>query len=259
MNKILEISKLFFACCALCAVILCGCRKEVENGTAADTSAESGQLLNGGFEDWHGTGKEAEPVHWHSFMSADGEGLAYNAARAQQVQPSSEVRPGSEGKTSVCIYARSILGIIANGNLTTGRIHVGSANADDASNYNFTQLSNENFCQILTAKPDSIRFWAKFECPDAEQKARMSAIIHDAYDYRDPEAPGDLVHAVGKACHEFTKGDGAWHCYTLPFDYAYAAAEPHFLLISFTTNAVHGKGSKKDKLYIDDVELVYAR
>ena len=255
----MKIKNLLFVCCVICTVIFCGCHKEEVPEVPADPSKENMQLYNGGFEDWHGSDKEAEPVHWHSFMSADGDGLAYAAARAQQVQLSTDVRPGSEGKTSVCIYARSILGIIANGNLTTGRIHVGSANADDASNYNFTQRSNENFCQILTAKPDSIRFWAKFECPDAEQKARMSAIIHDAYDYRDPEASGDLVHAVGKACHEFTKGDGEWHCYTLPFDYSYAAAEPHFLLISFTTNAVHGKGSKKDKLYIDDVELVYAR
>lgn len=251
-------SKLFLACCALCAVILCGCRKDEEKGVPADTSAENVQLFNGGFEDWHGSGKEAEPVHWHSFMSADGEGFAYTAARAQQVEESTDVRPGSEGKHSVCIYARSILGIIANGNLTTGRIHVGSSNADDESNYNFTQRSNGDFCQILTSRPDSIRFWAKFSCPDGEQKARMSAILHDDCNYRDPEASSDdLLHAVAKACLEFT-GDGEWHCHTLPFDYSYAAAEPHFLLISFTTNAVHGKGSKKDRLWIDDVELVYA-
>lgn len=235
------------------------CRKEDENEKVLpiDVSAKNEVIINGGFEDWLGSGKEMEPQHWHAFMSADGEGIAYIAARTQQVQRSEDVRPGSSGQYSVCIYSRSVMGIIANGNLTTGRIHVGSSNASDASNYNFTQRSQAAFCHVLTSKPDSIRFWAKFVCPNKAQMARMNAIIHDACDYRDPEISSEAAFAVARACVEFT-GDGEWHYYSVPFSYDSSTAVPQYILISFTTNREQGKGSKNDKLYIDDVDLVYA-
>lgn len=215
------------------------------------------QLLNGGFEEWEGSGKELEPCHWNSYMSADGTGLAFTAGKAQQVDSSSDVRPGSGGHLSVCVQARSVMGVVANGNLTTGRVYIGSASVQSRDNYNFTSCRLSGFHQQLTVRPDSIRFWAKFNCPDAAQHARMSAIIHDDYDYRDPETEEELSHAVGKAVLEFTAKSGGWYCYTVPFDYDYPATQPKYILISFTTNREAGKGSGKDRLYLDDVELVY--
>ena len=240
------------------------CHKEhdslVNSLDSSEPSApqEVRELLNGGFEEWEGSGKEAEPCHWNSYMSADGTGLAFVAGRAQQVESSSDVRPGSEGRFSACVYARTVMGVVANGNLTTGRVYIGSTSVQSNDNYNFTDCRLPDFHQKLTARPDFIRFWAKFDCPDATQYARMSAIIHDDYDYRDPESVEEESHAVGKAVLEFTAQSGEWCCYTVPFAYGYPSTQPKYILISFTTNREAGKGSGKDRLYLDDVELVYS-
>jgi len=252
--------RIFFV--ILSSLALYSCDKEpVTRGGAADAPSDTtsiDQILNGGFEDWEGEGKEMEPCHWNSYMSADGTGVAYIAGKAQQVTVSSDVRPGTEGGSSVCIFARSVMGVVANGNITTGRIYMGSTSVQSKDNYNYSSCRLPDFHHVLTARPDSIRFWAKFDCPDAAQYARMSAIIHDDYDYRDPEVDDELAHAYGKAVLEFTAKSGGWYCYTVPFHYGCPAARPKYILISFTTNREAGKGSGKDKLYLDDVELVYA-
>jgi hypothetical protein len=246
---------------AFTLTICISCKKDPipgGGGVVPTDTASVSQILNGGFECWEGSGKELEPCHWNSYMSADGSGLAFMAGKAQQVDSSSDVRPGSDGRYSVCVYARSVLGVVANGNLTTGRVYIGSTSVQSKDNFNFSACSLPDFHQSLTAKPEAIRFWAKFDCPDAAQYARMSAIIHDLYDYRDPEVDEEASHAVGKAVLEFTAKSGGWYCYTVPFEYGNPTNQPKYILISFTTNRDAGKGSGKDRLYLDDVELLYA-
>lgn len=247
--------RLFWCCCFILLFFLQACEKEP--GAKKETIVENSMLLNGDFEEWDGSGKEIEPCHWNSFMSASGSGMAYSAARAQQVDVSADVRPGSSGTKSACIYTRSILGIIANGNLTTGQIHVGSVSASSSSNYNITRSNHSDFHQVITSKPDSIRFWVKFKCPDASQMARMSATLHDSCDYRDPETSSDASHVVAKAYKEFSTQKGEWSCYTIPFSYDFPAQSPKYMLITFTTNKEAGKGSSSDTLFVDDVELIY--
>ena len=246
---IFAIGSFIFAC------MLQACDKQP--GTKDDTIVENSELLNGDFEEWEGSGKEIEPAHWNSFMSASGSGMAYTAARAQQVDVSDQTRPGSTGTKSACIYTRSILGVIANGNLTTGQIHVGSVSATNANNYNITRSDHADYHQVITSRPDSIRFWAKFKCPDASQMARMSATLHDSCDYRDPETTSDAAHVVAKAYKEFSTQSGEWICYTIPFSYDYPSQSPKYMLITFTTNKEAGKGSITDTLFLDDVELIY--
>ena len=255
------IMKRIYFIAALTLSLCVSCKKEPVPGgggvVPTDTVSFS-QILNGDFECWEGSGKELEPCHWNSYMSADGTGLAIMAGKAQQVDSSSDVRPGSEGRYSVCVYARSVLGVVANGNLTTGRVFMGSTSVQSKDNYNFTACRLPDFNQQLTTKPDAIRFWAKFDCPDAAQCARMSAIIHDDYNYRDPEVDEEASHAVGMAVLEFTAKSGGWYCYTVPFEYVNPTIQPKYILISFTTNRDAGKGSGKDRLYLDDVELMYS-
>ena len=226
-------------------------------GTKKDNLVENSQLLNGDFEEWEGSGKEIEPCHWNSFMSASGSGMAYSAGRGQQVDVSNETRPGSIGSKSACIFTRSILGVIANGNLTTGQINIGGVSATSSKNYNISRANNADYHQVITSKPDSIRFWSKFKCVDASQCARMSATIHDSCDYRDPETSADAVHVVGKAYCEFTARQGEWIWHTVPFDYGYPSQTPKYILITFTTNKVPGSGNNNDTLWVDDVELIY--
>lgn len=255
------IMKRIFFIAAVTLSLCASCKKEpvpVGGGVTPTDTVSFSQIQNGGFECWDGSGKESEPCHWNFYMSADGTGVAFMAGKAQQVEPSSDVRPGSEGCYSVCVYARSVLGVVANGNLTTGRVHIGSTSVQSKDNYNYSSCNSSDFRQVLTTRPDAIRFWAKFDCPDTAQYARMSAIIHDNYDYCDPEVEDEVSHAVGKAVLEFTAKSGGWYCYTVPFEYVNPANQPKYILVSFTTNRDAGKGSGKDRLYLDDVELLYA-
>jgi len=81
------------------------------------------QIDNGNMEDWDDLGSSSEePSNWNSFMSATG-GLAFFGS--QQVEQSSDVSSSSTGMYSARVFSKSTLGIIANGNLTLGRINMG--------------------------------------------------------------------------------------------------------------------------------------
>jgi len=226
------------------------------------------QFPNGGFELWDGSSADSEPSSWNAFPSAkcDLTGMASlgcGTATATRHAKSTDTRPGSSGNYSCKIYATkiSILGntVIANGNITTGQIRIGSTTATNPENYNITRASDSDFRQDLNAKPDSIVFWAKFVCPSETQQAKMIAIIHDNYSYRDPEDsdPNAASHVVGKALKFFNRGDQAWKRYSVPFDYNHPANDEKYILLTFTTNKEQGVGSDSDVLYIDDIELIY--
>lgn len=226
------------------------------------------QLPNGGFEQWDDSSSDSEPSSWNAFPSAqcDLSGMAAlgcGTATATRHAKSTDTRPGSAGNYSCKIYATKIsfLGntVIANGNITTGQIRIGSTTATNSENYNITRTNDSNFRQDLNAKPNSIVFWAKFVCPSESQQAKMIAVIHDNYSYRDPEGsdPNAASHVVGKSVKFFSRGNQAWKRYSVPFDYNYPASDAKYILLTFTTNKEPGQGSESDALYIDDVEFIY--
>lgn len=222
------------------------------------------QLPNPGFEIWDGSGTDDEPTYWNGFPSADCDlVIGCSSATATRHSKSTDIRPGTSGSYSLKLFATeiNILGntIIANGNITTGQIRIGSTSASSSQNYNISLTSNSAFSQPLNAKPDSIRFWAKFVCPSSTQQARINAIIHDNYNYRDTDLsdPNAPAHIVAKATYNFTRGSQNWVNYTIPFDYAYPASTAHYILITFTTNKVPGEGSSSDVLFVDDIEFIY--
>ncbi|HOK37943.1 MAG TPA: PCMD domain-containing protein [Bacteroidales bacterium] len=215
-------------------------------------------IINGGFENWDSSSTDAEPVCWNGFTSADcslfiGCGSATQARHSK----STDVRPGSTGLYSLKIFATSTLGIIANGTITTGKIKIGSTNPNHSSNYNVTLQEIADFNHPLNSKPDSLVFWAKFICPSETQTARVSAVIHDNYNYRDPEDSQSSQHVVAKAVHNFTRETQNWRRFSIPFDYNFPSNNPKYILLTFTTNSIAGEGSTNDALFIDDVELIY--
>jgi len=222
------------------------------------------QLPNGGFETWDGTGSDDEPTNWNGFPSAACDlpfpaSLGCGSATETRHAKSTDIRPGSTGSYSIKLFATSVLGTMANGTVTTGQIRIGSSTAASTENYNITRTGDAQFRQAIDAKPDSLVFWAKFVCPSTTQTAKLSAIIHDNYSYRDPDGSDANAesHAVAKATHYFTRGDQGWIRYSVPFDYSHPATDETYLLITFTTNSINGVGSTSDNLYVDDVELVY--
>jgi hypothetical protein len=216
-------------------------------------------LNNSGLENWGNVGTDTEePDDWNSFKTAGG-ALAMFAAK--QIQRSTVIRPGSAGQYSALIWSRETMSIVANGNVTTGKINMGNVNPSDPSNYNECITTDPLFSETFTAIPDSFVFWAKFvpASGSTSDSARLRAVIHDNYNYRDPNTsdPNAASHIVAAATHHFVKTDGAWVRFAVPFIETGPASTPEFMLVTFTTNKNPGGGTGGDSLYIDDIEMIY--
>ena len=234
-------------------------------GSVLFTNAQT-QLVNGNMETWDNVGSSnEEPQQWNSFKTADCtlNAIICNIAKTQQVSRATEIRPGSTGQYSARIYSKEpISGTIANGNLTTGIIRMGSSTPASSSNFNYTKTNDANFRMPITARPDSIVFWAKYQPANnsTTNTARMRTVLHDNSNYQDPG--GNLANEVGNATINFPRThDGTnyiWKRFAVPFDYTQGSAStPNYILITFTTNNQPGGGANNDQVWIDDVELVY--
>jgi len=211
------------------------------------------QIGNSTFENWESTSNELhEPVNWNSFKTASG---SWSSFGGQQMDWSTDIRPGSTGTKSVRIWSNSVLGIIANGNVTLGQINMGSTTANDPSNYNYTKTSDANFSESLTDTPDSIVFWVKYVPINGASQARASIILHDNYNFKDPNEVGG-INTVATAILNYGATGGNWVRKSIPFNYVSATANTH-ILITFTSNMTPGGGSNNDQVWIDDIELIY--
>ena len=217
------------------------------------------QLPNPGFEQWDG-GTTSEPTHWNSFATSDGtfSGLASSPHHYRR----NGGRPGSIGSHYLTIYTKSIIGIKANGNMTTGRIHAGSTSASSSDNYNYTQRSTANHCQPFAGTPDSMYVWVSYYAASASSQAQVSAIVHGDNDFRAPNQESNANLYCGKAQARFTRTTTSssamqWQQVKVPFVYD-GRSEARYLLVNLTTNATPGSGSADDSLSIDDIEFVYS-
>ena len=217
------------------------------------------QLPNPGFEQWDG-GITSEPTHWNSFASSDGtfSGLADSPHHYRR----NGGRPGSDGSHYLTVYTKSILGIKANGNMTTGRIHAGSMSASSSDNYNYTQRANASHCQPFVGTPDSMYVWVSFYASSESSQAQVSAIVHGVNDFRAPNEEGNPNLYCGKAHARFarttaSRSEMQWQQMRVPFVYD-GRSEAAYILVNITTNATPGGGSADDSLSVDDIEFVYS-
>lgn len=233
------------------------------------------QIPNSNFELFHEeksagkTGKE--PNHWHSFLSATGGlAVAQNAfSNGVHTASSSDVRPGTKGKSSILVKATNVFGIVANGTITTGRMNAGAMYATDPNNHAFLDITNKDkdangdpFYTLLAGQPDSLAVWVKFKQATATPEhpyATVNAVITDGTRYQDPEDKA-YTNVVAKATDTKIASEDKWVRLSIPFDYdKYAAnkADTKAILVTISTNADPGEGSDGDELYVDDMELVY--
>ena len=237
------------------------------------------QLQNGGFEEWHkvnaSDATENEPNAWHHIMSATG-GLASVVKNKQHVFPTDDVRPGTTGKKAVKMESSSVLGVSANGTITTGRMKVGSPTASDPNNCTFMDLSltdvdgnGQLFDNNIAGEPTALHFWYKFKMVEsnsgnaANKTASVNALLTDGTYCQDTaDKEYNNIVAVAKDVTSMGDTNGEWKEMTVNFSYKDVDVSPASLLITFSTCAVAGGGSSDnndpDVLYIDDVELVYA-
>ena len=216
------------------------------------------QIGNSGFETWEASSDElAEPTNWNSFMTASGD---FNWAAGTQMNRSNNVRPGSTGIYSARIWSRNAgFGVVAQGNMTLGRIEMGSTSASSLNNYNYSNTGNGTYSEAFTDTPDSVAVWVRYKPSNtgAGHTARISTVIHNnTNNYKDPN---DVTGAntIAKAILNFPYTNGGWQRLSIPFTYVGTPSNAAFIIVTATTNNIPGGGSVNDTLYIDDMQLVY--
>ena len=232
--------------------------------TPKNTYSQVYQFENPGFEQWDG-GSNDEPTGWNSYPSANCSiTIPFGCSTAKQKRHDrAEGRPGSTGQYSCRIYSKSVLGVVANGALTSGQMQLNNINLNSNSNGNRTIQTNDDFNHRLNAKPDSIVFWAKAVNASNASLSCCHLYIHDNFNLQDPLAGNEdsnyESHIVGKVpSYNFTNNGSTWQRHSAPIEYdGCQSNDPQFVLITFSTNADAGGGSGNDELYIDDIEFIY--
>lgn len=222
------------------------------------------QFENRGFEQWANFGSSAntnEPVHWHSSKSASG---TFSGMLSQQIEPSTNTRPGSSGSKSVKLWPVSVVGVTANGNMTNGRMNAGSMSATGSGNYNYTQRSDGRFSTPINTVPDSLTVWVCFRCADPDQQGEARAAIHGDADFKfvsnGTMDPADKLVAIASQYFNRTAqagGDYTWRRLSVPFTHNGPCNDPRYILFTITTNKTPGQGGTADDLFVDDILLIY--
>jgi len=213
------------------------------------------QIGNSNMENWDNVGQQTEePTNWNSFKTGTGSLVSFGS---QQVGRSTSIRSGATGSYCARIYAKSTLGVVANGLLTVGQVNMGSSTASSPDNYNFTKTSDANFSEALTSRPDSLVFWVKYTPVNGSHQARVHAILHESYDFRDPIDANSTPHTVARAELNYGATGGNWVRKSVPFVYEGPATSVEYILITFATSSTPGGGSANDEVLLDDVELIY--
>ena len=230
-----------------------------------NTNAQSYQLQNNNFESWSG-GTNDVPTGWHTFNEANCSlALGCSTAKKNHHYHRSGARPGGSGSSFVEIYTKSVNAIIvntlANGNMTTGQIQIGSSTADDPDNNNKTVVGS--YDQSFTATPDSVYFWYSFYAASASSYASVRVFIHGNCNFID-HPQGDMYDASKysrRVLSRFTRttstsGTYNWVQRKEAFDHG--TADPRYVLVSLASNETAAAGAANDALAIDDIEFIYS-
>ena len=240
------------------------------------TFGQGFQFLNGGFENYE-VGENAEvnypfhiePYNRHGFESADGDLAPVVNMLGKHTFISEEHAPGSTGKYSVMLTSVDLDGTVANGTLTTGRLHAGSMTATDFQNNAYLDTLKGDvdkykapFYQYMDGTPDSLAVWVKFiqGTPQEDHPyATISTVITDGTYYQEP-CDKEYANILGVARNnKIVTNNGEWQRLVIPFDYdSYKenGVEGKAIFATISTNADPGCGST-DSLYVDDIQLIY--
>lgn len=229
---------------------------------------------------WTTKASYTEPLYWHGYATIDASKTNDMGRDGSKLTTSTDVRTGSKSTKCVCITAThpSVLyPILANGVMTTGRIYTHSMTPDDASNnHNYSDPSfdissaekigktekktypqNRNYAQKFQGKPDLFTVWVNFIPKNTSDRASVNAVIHTNARYQDPEDTKYESVKVAAAKNDNIAKNG-WEKLEIPFDYTVGTGNtPAYILVTFTTNKTPGGGSDGDRLYVDDIAIVY--
>ena len=225
---------------------------------------EGTQILNSDFEDFHSINGEIEPDFWHSFATAQGSFTSLTNQDLEQMNGENDKRPGSNGVSSVAIRSTKILGFVANATLTTGRMNAGAMSASNINNHAFMEVSDAKddagfpFYAKLIERPTAISVWLKFTPASGTPKASLSAVITNGKRYQEPKDQAYTDVIVGEARNTEINASTEWQHIVIPFTYnGFNGGDPEAIMVTLSTNATPGAGTKGDELLIDDLELIY--
>ncbi|MDR0801520.1 PKD domain-containing protein [Fluviicola sp.] len=221
------------------------------------------QIGNSDFELWETSTQETnEPINWNAFMTADGS--AASLGKGKNLDRSTIVRPGSTGTYSARIWTRNVIFAKANGNMTLGRVHMGSTSASNIENYNYSDTPNADFSEAFTDTPDSIVVWVRYTLGGSTQEnARVSVVIHKDISFRDAKDFNPTYNNVDKVIAQaqtsaISPNGGAWQRLSIPFVYTgQPTSETAYILATFTSCKTPSGGNVNDELLVDDIELIY--
>ena len=245
-------------------------------------TAQHYQFPNPSFSNWTSTtSSSAIPRGWHSFSDAEG---TWSFAVSNHSNTATD-RFGVNNHACQ-IYTTKVLGVKANGAMTLGKMVVASTSTSSDANLIYTKRSESDSsgCKwSMAGRPDSVRLWVKFEMASSSSIATCKMHIHGDVNYQDIPSHSAGTAQTGKIANAFcemVKNNGAvsygsssnfWERFDFKFTYYDDAnniisnptltnivqASQSYILASFSTNKTVGGGSENDKLYFDDMELVY--
>lgn len=228
---------------------------------------EGSQIVNSDFEDWSGPDFDNVPVGWHSFESVTGNSIFVGFAKSTA---HTEKETGYKKKSSCLLLKPRTIDVIfkkvlANGTITTGRMYAGATEADDSKNHAEMDVNNDGssngspFYSLLNSKPTALAVWLKFISNDASNPyAKVSAVITNGTYYQDPEDK-TYTNVYAKAQQSIASNGGDWQRVIIPFSVQDENVNPVAILMTLSTNATPGGGNANDKLYVDDLELIYTQ
>lgn len=213
------------------------------------------QIPNAGFEEW--VTEHTPAAAWHSFETAKTTFLTgFGKPAAAKNTTSTD---GYKSSKALRCTSSTIAGTKANGNVTTGRINMGSTSPTNAANHNYTDREGTDHL-LFVGQPDSIVCMAKFKRgEEGEYKAQIHALIHGDINYKDPHetAANQKKYLIAEATMPISPAT-AWTRFSAEFSYTGVSAEEgkQYMLTSISTNPEAGATSG-DELIVDDVRMIY--
>ncbi|MBN2174763.1 MAG: hypothetical protein JW731_11575 [Bacteroidales bacterium] len=198
------------------------------------------QPENPGFENWEDVGLNVdEPVDWSSIKTAD----QYGGLAPYVWDQSTDAHSGNY---SVKLYNNTVLGIVAAGTLTNGRVHAELA----GTGYVFSVLDDARWVTPFTQKPDSVVVWAKF-FPQGGDIGQVKAVLNTGSAIIPDAGQADYI---ALAQINITSQTSSWTRFSAPFTY-FNSTDPTYIL--FVLNAANENAHNGTIAYFDDLQLIY--
>lgn len=212
-------------------------------------------ITNGNMELWDNPGNSsAEPANWNSGKTAGG-------TWGGQVPQTCWRDTSSLNGGSYCakLVSGEVLGNVANGALTTGRLM--AKTITKAEGYIETVTSDPNFRMNFIGKPDSFVFWYRYS-PKGNDYPRVEARLH-INTCQAPEIPVNGNHSLDTnniVARALWTGSNTtvsgWTRVSVPFVYRNSTT-PQYILITSTSSGDPTGGTKNSTVWLDEFAVIY--